>query len=150
MLSRLLLTQSQAKILWLLTRGLASKAVKMEQNRKTGLGYYISFGLWLMTVVFWIVLWFFNPYASSAEAVTGPGIIMFVAALFGILASAFRKEIVLILLALVSLFPIGLYLIGAPSFFALIGILNIASLVMAIYLFVARLKRQKSNAQRNR
>ena len=94
---------------------------------------------WVSTIGLWIVLWFFNPYAQS-ETITIPGVIMLFAAVAGVVGSYCRKPILLLALALVSFIPIGLYLLGTPGIFLIIGILNIVCIALATRLLMVGFK----------
>ncbi len=114
------------------------------QHYKDYWQYYLSAVFWLVTVGFWLVLWFFNPYSDSGE-ITSPGILMFSIAMLAILASIFRQAIVLFIFSLISFFPFGLYFLGSPGIFSVIGVLNILCIALAIYLLFKNIKRRKSN-----
>jgi hypothetical protein len=92
--------------------------------------------MWVFVVVLWTILWFFNPYTSREEAITIPGLVMILVAIFGIFGSVKRSGIAQLLASLVSILPIGLYLLGTPGVFALIGVLNIAAIFPAAYFLV--------------
>jgi hypothetical protein len=102
----------------------------MSTSPTTSKLYLISAMLWLSTIVLWTVLWFFNPYAQS-EAITIPGVIMLFAAVAGLVSSYSQKPKLLLALALVSFIPIGLYLLGTPGIFLIIGVLNIVCIALA-------------------
>lgn len=92
--------------------------------------YIASALIWMFTIGLWLTLWYFNPY-SETGAVTIPGFLMFVVAGLGIIFSYTQKALVLLILAVVSFLPIGLYFLGTPGIFCFIGILNILSIAVA-------------------
>ena len=101
--------------------------------------YLLSAMLWFLTVGLWIVLWFFNPY-SQTETVTIPGLVMLFVATTGVVSSFLKKPILLLTLALLSFFPIGLYLLGTPGIFLNIGLLNVVSVVVAARLLFMKIR----------
>lgn len=95
---------------------------------------WLSAGLWAVTVALWIVLWFFHPVATPGETVTLPGLAMVLTAIFGVFAALKASGPALLLAALASILPIGLYLLGSPAGVPFsIGVLNILALVPAGY-----------------
>lgn len=105
----------------------------MTTDRRIKLWRIAGAAIWVSTLALWVVLWFFNPYSSTGEAITIPGMIMILAALVGVFASMKGSGVGQLLAALVSIFPIGLYVLGTPGIFALIGVLNILAIIPAVY-----------------
>lgn len=111
--------------------------------------YHYSTYTWALTLFLWLVLWLFNPYALE-NPVSGPGIVMLVAALLGITYSWLKKPIALLAVALVSFFPIGIYLLGTPGLFLTIGLLNAIAILLAVGLIAVRFSERKKSARDNR
>ncbi len=65
---------------------------------------------------------------------------MLLIATIGVVSSYLKKPILLLVLALLSFSPIGLYLLATPGIFLIIGILNIVCIGMAVRLIIVRIK----------
>ena len=113
----------------------------MDRKRRE-IWCFAAVGVWLSTLALWIVLWFFNPYTTSGETMTVPGLVMILVAIFGVFASLRKSGIGQSIAALSSFIPIGLYLLGTPGIFAFIGVLNIMALVPAGYFLIFRHERE--------
>lgn len=107
-------------------------------NRCQGL-YYLSCIFWIITLILWIVFWLFNPYTGNGE-ITFPILAMFFISVIAILASIFKRKTILIVSSLISLLPIGLYFLGSPGIFSLIGLINIFCLVLSVSIIITNRK----------
>lgn len=98
---------------------------------------YTSFFFWFLSFSLWVVLWFKNPYSTekTLNLITTPGIIMLILCLLGMVVSINRKPILMALVSISSFFPIGAYLLFTPGIFKIIGWLNIASLVISLFMY---------------
>ena len=101
------------------------------------LAYHLSLALWLITLALWVMLLFFNPYVAVTE-LTRSNLAMLLVALGGIVASLYKSPIGLVAMAMFSLLPIGIYLLGSPGLFFFIGVCNVCALVVALYLLIGR------------
>lgn len=66
-------------------------------------------------------------------------------ALLGVLGFRFNQAIIVILAGLVSFFPIGLYVLGAPSIFRLIGVLDLVMIVLGVILLVTKISKKPNH-----
>lgn len=64
--------------------------------------------------------------------------VMGLVALGGVLATVFDRPFLMIAIFLFSFFPVGLYLLGAPSVYMLIGVFDVLYLLSAIILLYYR------------
>ncbi len=82
-----------------------------------------------------------NPFYGADESIR-TSIVMGLLALIGILATMFDRPLLMIVIFLFAFFPIGLYMLGVPSVYRLIGISDLlfllAALVMLYYRHLAR------------
>lgn len=65
-------------------------------------------------------------------------------AILGLLGFRFDQALIVIFAGLVSFFPIGLYVLGAPSIFRLIGVLDLVVVVLGIFLLVTKISKRFS------
>lgn len=114
----------------------------MRYKLRGSIFYHLSLVIWLTTLGLWVMLLFFNPYVAVTEF-TRSNLAMVVVAVFGIAASLYKSPIGLVAMSMFSLLPIGIYLLGSPGLFALIGVCNICTLAIGLYLLMGR---PKSNA----
>ena len=95
-----------------------------------------------------VVLWISFAYANYLypDDVSTPTWItigvMVLLSISGLCASLAKKPLLMILVFLVSFFPVGLYLLGVPSIFRLIGITNVLFLVSSLFMLSTRYKIQ--------
>lgn len=122
----------------------------MVAGRRDKVWRIAGVSIWALTLVLWVVLWFFNPYASTGETITIPGLAMILVAVFGAFASIRGSGIGQLLASLSSTLPIGLYVLGTPGIFAFIGVLNIAAIIPAGYFLVYGRTTEKSKSAENR
>ena len=115
----------------------------MWRNLRSSLAYHLSLVLWVATLGLWIVLLFFNPYVAVTEF-TRSNLAMLVVAIGGIVASLYKSPLGLVAMAMFSLLPIGIYLLGSPGLFFFIGVCNAGALAIGLYLLIGR---SKSKAQ---
>lgn len=105
--------------------------------------YLANASIWGSVAGLWYVLTLYNPYTSRVE-VTGLSVLLFSIALMAIFFCYIRKPKMLVGSAVVSLLPIGLYMLATPGLFALIGVLNLAALVSGLLVLVSD---KKENVQ---
>jgi hypothetical protein len=122
----------------------------MIECRRNKLWRVFGAGAWALTIVLWLVLWFFNPYTSAGGTITIPGMVMILVAIFGVFASLKGSWLGQLLASLASIFPIGLYLLGSPGIFAFIGILNMLSIVPTGNFLLFRRATEKSVSAKSR
>ncbi|MSR11415.1 MAG: hypothetical protein EXR84_06395 [Gammaproteobacteria bacterium] len=122
----------------------------MATDRRDKLWRIAGVSIWTSSLVLWIVLWFFNPYASTGETITIPGMVMILVALFGVFASMKGSGMGQLLASLGSILPIGLYVLGSPGLFAFIGVLNIVAIIPAGYFLVFGRATNLSKSAENR
>jgi hypothetical protein len=65
---------------------------------------------------------------------------MILLAILGLLASVKKRPLLMLVVFLTSFFPVGLYLLGVPSVFRLIGVADLLYLVAALWLLAAWLR----------
>jgi hypothetical protein len=90
----------------------------MNACRRDSLWRIAGASIWIATLVLWVVLWFFNPYAGMGETITIPGLVMILVAVFGTFASMKGSGTGQLLAPLGSTVPIGMYLLGSSGVFA--------------------------------
>jgi hypothetical protein len=110
--------------------------------------YVVNAAIWTTTAGLWYLLWFFNPYTSRIE-ISAPSMLVFGIALLSIYACYKRKPKILVGSAVASIVPIGLYLLGTPGLGALIGVLNLTSLVFGLLVLVSDLENFKHETSTN-
>ena len=95
-----------------------------------------------------VVLWISFAYANYMypDDVSTPtritiGMIVLLS-ISGLCAAVAKKPLLMLLIFLVSFFPVGLYLLGVPSIFRLIGITNVLFLVSSLLMLSARYRIQ--------
>ncbi len=91
-------------------------------------------------ILLWLIFVFFNPNGGaviSVETVVVAALMVALAST-GLAASLLRRPWLLLLAALISFVPVGLYTLGSPGMFRWIGALNIMSLAAAVMLVVDR------------
>lgn len=88
----------------------------------------------------WCIFLFANPY--DREGITGGtyvvGALMIILALVAAWGSLTARSWMLVVAFAGSFIPIGLYMVGTPGVFALIGVANVLYLVTAIVLITDR------------
>ena len=104
-----------------------------------------------MSCSLWLVLFFINPYVKSgAESIespiTAPGVLMAAFSLVAAWASIKGRLFLLFAVSAVSFLPMGVYLLGSPSIFKWIGVMNIVCLLSAISMFAMR-RTQRSRSR---
>jgi hypothetical protein len=86
----------------------------------------------------------FNPIYGADDTVRTAAV-MGVLALGGIVATLFDRPFLMIVIFLFSFFPIGVYMLGLPSIYRLIGVFDmlylLAAVILLYYRFQARYKR---------
>jgi len=111
-----------------------STTVKVLVARMLGVGSAAT------TTLLWCIFLFFNPY--SREGITGGtyvvGALMIMLALLAAWGALTLRPWVLVVAFAGSFMPIGLYMLGTPSVFALIGGANVLYLIAAIVLITNR------------
>jgi hypothetical protein len=122
----------------------------MDVGRRDKLWRIAGASMWASTLVLWVVLWFFNPYAGAGETITVPGMVMILVAFFGVIASLRGSGLGQLLASLASTLPIGLYVLGSPGIFAFIGVLNIAAIIPAGYFLVYGRTPELNVSEKNR
>lgn len=94
----------------------------------------------------WLIFLFANPYGEGGGTV-GAGTLFVVGAMIllavaGAVASILGEPFLMGAVAAISLFPVGLYLLGTPSIFLGIGLCDLTLLATAIVLYRAE-RRQR-------
>jgi len=89
--------------------------------------------LWAMLMLTWLEY----PEQPSAPITAA---IMGVLVLGGALAALFERPFLMVVIFLFSFFPIGLYLLGVPSAYRLIGVFDLLYLLSAVVLLVGKYK----------
>jgi hypothetical protein len=87
------------------------------------------------TLGLYIVLVWFNPYAQGN--LTSPTLFAMIISLLSVVLSIAARPLIMIIVGSVLFFPIGFYMLGAPSIFRLIGICNLLYLAAGILLLVS-------------
>jgi hypothetical protein len=106
------------------------------------LGILTSLG----ALVLYVVLAFFNPY--SPGGLTLPVSLMMLVAIAGAAAAYFMRPYWMLVLFAISFVPIGLYMLGTPGIFRLIGIFDLFYLLAGILMLVSkRTSTARANAQ---
>jgi len=89
-----------------------------------------------------LVLWAYLAITSRNDPVQSEAAqtaaIMGLVAVIGVVATLFERPFLMIVIFLFSFFPIGLYLLGVPSIFMLIGICNLLYLVASAVMLYDR------------
>lgn len=91
-----------------------------------------------------LILWAYLGYSQLTRPVYGAdetvrtAAVLGLLALIGILATLFDRPLLMIVIFLFSFFPIGLYMLGVPSVYRLIGIGNLLYLLAALVLLYYR------------
>lgn len=108
--------------------------IKVSVARVLGVGSAAT------TTFLWCTLLFFNPY-NGEGITTGTyvvGALIIILALVAAWGSLTAKSWVLVVAFVASFMPIGLYMLGTPGVFALIGVANVLYLIAAIVLITDR------------
>lgn len=99
----------------------------------------------LGAMLLWLIFVFYNP---NGTVVIGPETLMVVFIMVTLASTAlagslFNRPWLLLLAAVASLVPVGLYLLGNPGVFRWIGALNLMTLVAGVMLVVDQ-RRQRT------
>lgn len=90
------------------------------------------------TIVLYLVLNFANPYAALYQGnpldALPVSLLQIVLALFGIVAAWRSLPAIMLIVFLVQFWPVGFYMLGVPSLFRWIGVLNLLFLLAALFL----------------
>lgn len=106
------------------------------------LGILTSLG----ALILYIVLAFFNPYTTGT--LTLPILLMMLVAIAGTAAAYFIRPYWMLVLFAASFVPIGLYMLGTPGIFRLIGIFDLIYLLAGILMLLSkRTSTASANAQ---
>ena len=94
----------------------------------------------LAAISLWIVLGFFNPYGyqGATEQTYLVAALMMALAVAGLIAGLRVRPGVVLLVAVASFVPIGLYLLGVPGIFRWIGVANVLLLVSGLLMWAGR------------
>jgi hypothetical protein len=95
----------------------------------------------------WLILLFANPYGEEGM---GAGTLfvagaMIVLAVVGAVASILGEPFLMGAVAVISLFPVGLYLLGTPGIFLGIGLCDLILLAAATLLYRAERRHRLAN-----
>lgn len=111
-------------------------------NVSRSLGILASLGAFIL----YIILAFFNPYNPSG--LTLPIFLMMLVAIASAAVAYFMRPYWVLVLFAVSFIPIGLYMLGTPGLFRLIGIFDLLYLLAGILMLVSkRIATARANAQ---
>ncbi|MBI5878070.1 MAG: hypothetical protein HZB53_10480 [Chloroflexi bacterium] len=96
--------------------------------------------LLLATIALWAAFVAFNPFDASALTPESVAVALVMAALAaaGLVAVARNRPGFLVLTSAASFLPVGLYLLGVPSVFRLIGVANLLCLLAGLGLWWRR------------
>lgn len=91
-------------------------------------------------ILLWIIFVFFNPNTGTGLGLDTMVVVFLMVTLAstGLAASLLSRSWLLLLVAVISLVPVGLYTLGVPGVFRWIGALNLMTLAGAIMLVVDR------------
>ena len=103
-------------------------------------GRWIGFFASVTTLCLWAVFLFANPYGSEGiESDTfAPAALMMALAAAGMLAAWRIIPILMFIVFAISLFPVGLYLLGTPGIFRWVGVCNFLFLPSGLLMRVRR------------
>lgn len=103
-------------------------------------GRWIGFLTSGATLVLWAVFLFANPYDSEGISSNNyaPVAVMMALAAAGMLAAWRIIPILMFIVFGISLFPVGLYLLGTPGMFKWVGVCNLLFLPSGLLMRVRR------------
>jgi hypothetical protein len=112
----------------------ADKRKPLGRSSKAGFwGLVIGTIASLGSILFWLVLLFFNPYDGGIEVDSlFPITLMIILAMIGLLSALKSKSAIMFIVFVGSFFPIGYYMLGTPGIFKWIGVFNAMYLPSAI------------------
>lgn len=105
------------------------------------LGFLASAG----TLGLYVIFVFFNPYAPTP--LTAPIALMMLLAVAGMIAALAARPIFMLVIFAGLFIPVGFYMLGIPSFFRWIGLLNILLLASGLMALAARRRAQPAGAR---
>ena len=90
-------------------------------------GRWIGFLASVTTLILWAVFLFANPYDSEGIKSDNyaPAAVMMALAAVGFVAAWRIIPILMFIVFAISLFPVGLYLLGTPGIFRWVGVCNL-------------------------
>jgi hypothetical protein len=102
------------------------------------MGLYIGFIAGILSLSLWLILIFFNPYATSdPDSAVTTFFMLFLPACLAIFAILSSKYFLMLIAFLWSL-PISFYLLGTPGIFAMFGATSISYLISFLLVVFAK------------